>query len=165
MATPLQFVIETQFGAITIELFDDTPQHRDNFSKLVSEKYYDGITFHRVIPKFMVQGGDPNSRDQSRRQSHGTGGPDYRIPAEIKHANKRGTVAAARDNNPQKASSGSQFYVNIVDNNFLDGQYTVFGKVVSGIEVADTIAAQQRDGADNPLEKIEMKITAKGVTA
>jgi peptidylprolyl isomerase len=164
MSNP-QFVIETTLGNITIELFDDTPLHRNNFAKLVSEKYYDGITFHRVIPGFMVQTGDPLSRDQNNRRLHGTGGPATRIPAEIKHANKRGTLAAARDNNPQKASSGSQFYINVVDNAFLDGQYTVFGKVIDGIDVADKIAAQKRDMNDNPIEKIEMKTVRAKATA
>lgn len=138
---PLQFLIETTLGNITVELFDDTPLHRDNFAKLVAEKYYDGVRFHRVIKDFMIQGGDPLSRDESKRAMHGTGGPNYRIPAEIKHPNKRGTLAAARDGNPQKASSGSQFYINVRDNLFLDDPvragYTVFGKVISGMDVAD----------------------------
>ncbi len=161
---PEQFVIETTLGNITIELFDDTPLHRDNFKKLVAEKYYDGITFHRVIPGFMIQGGDPLSRDQSKRHLHGTGGPKERIPAEFKHKNKRGTLAAARDGNPAKASSGSQFYINVADNDFLDSAqagYTVFGKVISGMDVADKISLAKRDSRDNPIEPITMKITAK----
>ncbi|ACF14116.1 peptidyl-prolyl cis-trans isomerase cyclophilin type [Chloroherpeton thalassium ATCC 35110] len=153
---PKQFLIETTLGNITVELFDDTPKHRDNFEKLVEEKYYDGIRFHRVIKDFMIQGGDPLSKDDSQRMMHGTGGPNYRVPAEIKHANKRGTLAAARDNNPQKASSGSQFYINHNDNLFLDGEYTVFGVVVSGIEVVDKIANVNTDMRDNPIEPVTM---------
>jgi peptidylprolyl isomerase len=155
-----QFLIETSLGNITIELYDDTPKHRDNFAKLVAEKYYDGIRFHRVIPNFMIQGGDPLSRDESKRRMHGTGGPEERIPHEIKHANKRGSLAAARDNNPAKASSGSQFYINVADNNFLDGQYTVYGQVISGMDVADKIVTVKRDANDNPLDAVTMKITA-----
>ncbi|NTV47052.1 MAG: peptidylprolyl isomerase [Chlorobiales bacterium] len=153
---PKQFVIETTLGNITIELYDDTPKHRDNFEKLVTEKYFDGIRFHRVIKDFMIQGGDPLSRDESKRMLHGTGGPDYRVPAEIKHSNKRGTLAAARDNNPQKASSGSQFYVNHKDNKFLDGEYTVFGFVVDGMDVVDQIAAVKTDTRDNPVTAVTM---------
>ncbi|MBC8043291.1 MAG: peptidylprolyl isomerase [Rhizobacter sp.] len=161
---PQQFLIETPMGNITIELYDDTPLHRDNFSKLVAEKYYDGITFHRVIKDFMIQGGDPLSRDQSKRAQHGTGGPSARIPAEIKHPNARGTVAAARDGNPQKASSGSQFYINVKDNSFLNGEYTVFGKVISGMDVADKISVAPKDGNDNPATPIPMTVSAKAAT-
>jgi len=152
-----QFLIETTQGKITIELFDDTPKHRDNFEKLVTEKYYDGIRFHRVIKDFMIQGGDPLSKDDSKRMMHGTGGPDYRVPAEIKHSNKRGTLAAARDNNPQKASSGSQFYINHNNNLFLDGEYTVFGTVVEGLDVVDKIANVKTDMRDNPIDAVTMK--------
>ncbi|NTW48523.1 MAG: peptidylprolyl isomerase [Chlorobiales bacterium] len=153
---PKQFVIETTLGNITIELYDDTPKHRDNFEKLVTEKYFDGIRFHRVIKDFMIQGGDPLSRDESKRMLHGTGGPDTRIPAEIKHSNKRGTLAAARDNNPQKASSGSQFYINHKDNKFLDGEYTVFGVVVDGLDILDKIAEVKTDMRDNPVTAVTM---------
>jgi len=152
-----QFLIKTSLGDISLELFDDTPKHRDNFAKLVGEKYYDGIRFHRVIKGFMIQGGDPLSKDDSKRHMHGTGGPDYRVPAEIKHSNKRGTLAAARDNNPQKASSGSQFYINHNDNLFLDNEYTVYGKVVSGLDVVDKIAEVKTDPADNPIEPVTIQ--------
>ncbi|NTU96455.1 MAG: peptidylprolyl isomerase [Chlorobiaceae bacterium] len=151
---PEQFIIKTSQGEIAISLFDDTPLHRDNFVKLAGEGYYDGIRFHRVIEGFMVQTGDPLSRHEDKRGLHGTGGPSYRIPAEIKHPNKKGSLAAARDNNPQKASSGSQFYINHADNDFLDGQYTVFGVVDSGMEVVEKIAAVRTDFNDNPLEPI-----------
>jgi len=105
--------LETEFGDMTIILFDDTPGHRDNFLKLISQQYYDEILFHRVIPGFMIQGGDPDSRGASQNRPIGTGGPGYTIPAEFspKRVHVRGALAAARDNNPEKASSGSQFYI------------------------------------------------------
>lgn len=161
---PRRFVIETSMGNITIELFDDTPLHRDNFAALVAEKYFDGTTFHRVIPGFMIQGGDPNSRNQQSRESHGAGGPNYTIPAEIKRSNLRGTVAAARTGdevNPKRESSGSQFYINVNDNTMLDGMgYTVFGRVVDslGMDVADKIVRVPRDQRDNPETPITMKV-------
>ncbi|MGC8774523.1 MAG: peptidylprolyl isomerase [Chlorobaculum sp.] len=161
---PEKFIIKTSMGDIAIALYDDTPQHRDNFVKLVGEGYYDGIRFHRVIEGFMIQSGDPLSRFDEKRMMHGTGGPDYRVPAEIKHPNKKGTLAAARDNNPQKASSGSQFYINQADNNFLDGEYTVFGVVESGIEVVDAIAVVETDMRDNPLKPVTIE-TITPVTA
>lgn len=151
------YIIKTSLGDITVSLFDDTPQHRDNFKKLVEEQYYDGIRFHRVIEGFMIQTGDPLSRHDDKRMMHGTGGPSYKVPAEIRHPNKKGTLAAARDNNPQKASSGSQFYINQADNAFLDGQYTVFGKVESGIEIVDKIAAVDTDHNDNPLKPVTIE--------
>jgi len=151
---PEQFTLKTTLGDITISLYDDTPLHRDNFIKLIGEKYYDGIRFHRVIEGFMIQTGDPLSRFEEKRTMHGTGGPSERIPAEIKHPNKKGTLAAARDNNPQKASSGSQFYINHKDNGFLNGEYTVFGVVESGMDVVDKIAVVKTDRNDNPLEPV-----------
>jgi cyclophilin family peptidyl-prolyl cis-trans isomerase len=154
---PQKFIIKTSMGDITISLHEDTPLHRDNFAKLVSEGYYDGIRFHRVIEGFMIQTGDPLSRHDEKRALHGTGGPEYRVPAEIRHPNKKGTLAAARDNNPQKASSGSQFYINQADNAFLDGQYTVFGIVESGIDVVDKIAVVDTDGNDNPLKPVTIE--------
>ncbi|MEI6756668.1 MAG: peptidylprolyl isomerase [Chlorobium sp.] len=151
---PEQFIIKTSLGDITISLYDDTPLHRDNFVKLVGENYYDGIRFHRVIEGFMIQTGDPLSRHEEKRALHGTGGPSVRIPSEIRHPNKKGTLAAARDNNPQKASSGSQFYINHGDNGFLDGQYTVFGAVETGMDVVEKIAAVKTDPNDNPLAPV-----------
>jgi cyclophilin family peptidyl-prolyl cis-trans isomerase len=154
---PVKFVIKTSMGDIRIALYDDTPLHRDNFVKLVSEGYYDGIRFHRVIEGFMIQTGDPLSRHDDKRALHGTGGPATRVPAEIKHPNKKGTLAAARDNNPQKASSGSQFYINQSDNTFLNGEYTVFGEVESGIDVVDSIAVVETDVNDNPIKPVTIK--------
>lgn len=154
--------IETNYGNMIMELRADVaPQHAANFLKLVSEKFYNGTTFHRVIPNFMVQGGDPNSKTDNR-QTHGIGGPGYTIPAEINLKNVRGSVAAARQGdqvNPKRESSGSQFYINVVNNSFLDNQYTVFGQITEGMDVADKIAAAKRDARDNPIEKIEMKVT------
>ncbi len=98
---------------IIVELFDNMPLHRDNFAKLIAEKYHDGLRFHRIIKDCIIQGGDLLSFDESKRMLHDTGGPNYRIPAEIKHPNKRGIIAAARDNNPQRVSSGSQFHINL----------------------------------------------------
>ncbi len=149
--------IKTNLGNITVSLYGDTPKHKANFEKLVGEKYYDGIRFHRVIEGFMIQSGDPLSRNDDNRMLHGTGGPDYQIPAEIKHSNRKGTLAAARDNNPQKASSGSQFYINQADNNFLDGEYTVFGEVTDGIDVVDKIAVVEKDFNDNPIDPVTIE--------
>ncbi|HOG19008.1 MAG TPA: peptidylprolyl isomerase [Salinivirgaceae bacterium] len=239
--------IETQFGNIVIELYDETPKHRDNFIKLVSEKYYDDLIFHRVIKNFMIQGGDPNSRNAKPGEQLGSGGPDYTVEAEfVPHLfHKKGALAAARqgDNvNPEKRSSGSQFYIvqgttvtpqqlksmemrinqpqmqqlvgkyiaenpeieaklrsfqetqqydsineiinpivemmekspeykpfkysdeqiqiysQIGGTPHLDGAYTVFGEVVEGLNVIDSIAAQQTGQADRPVEDIKMKI-------
>lgn len=151
------FKIKTSLGDITLSLYDDTPQHKKNFEKLVKENYYDGIRFHRVIEGFMIQTGDPLSRNDDNRMLHGTGGPDYRIPAEIKHPNLKGSLAAARDNNPQKASSGSQFYINQADNDFLDGEYTVFGMVTDGLDVVDKIATVEKDFNDNPVDPVTIE--------
>ncbi len=153
----IEYKIKTTLGDITLSLYDDTPQHKENFEKLVKEHYYDGIRFHRVIEGFMIQTGDPLSRNDGNRTLHGTGGPDYRIPAEIKHPNLKGTLAAARDNNPQKASSGSQFYINQADNEFLDGEYTVFGMVTDGLNVVDKIAVVEKDFNDNPIDPVTIK--------
>jgi len=110
---PTKIIIITDYGDIVLQLYDQTPQHRDNFIKLVKEGYYDGTLFHRVIKNFMIQGGDPNSKNAQPGERLGTGGPDYTIPAEFipKYIHKRGALAAARNNNPMKASSGSQFYI------------------------------------------------------
>jgi len=159
---PEVVVIETRLGKIVIEPdHEAAPLTSKNFLKLASEGFYDQTTFHRVIPNFMIQGGDPNSRDDDRSE-HGRGGPGYTIPAEIKKPHVRGSVATARQGdqvNPKKESSGSQFFINVKDNDFLNGQYTVFGRVIEGMEVADKIVGQQRDRADNPLERIEMKVS------
>jgi len=186
--------ISTDMGSIQIKLYDNTPLHRDNFIKLASEGYYNGTLFHRVIKNFMIQGGDPNSIDAKPGQMLGQGGPNYTIPAEFAKENfhKKGALAAARmsdEVNPQKASSGSQFYITqgrtYSDNELnqfelgygvkfteeqriayktiggtphLDGNYTVFGEVISGLEVIDVIAATKTGKADRPQQDIKITI-------
>jgi len=153
-------VIETTMGTIQIELFTgDAPLHSENFKKLAREGFYNGTTFHRVIPGFVAQGGDPNSRSEDR-SVHGRGGPGYTIPAEIGIDHKRSYVAAARlgdQVNPERESSGSQFYICLDDLPNLDGAYTVFGRVVEGMDVVDRIAQVETDANDNPVERIEMQ--------
>jgi peptidyl-prolyl cis-trans isomerase B (cyclophilin B) len=150
-------VIETTFGNIELKFFPEVaPQHVTNFMDLAKKGFYDGTTFHRVIPGFMIQGGDPNSKNQDRSK-HGTGGPGYTIKAEFNEKpHKRGVLSMARAAHPD--SAGSQFFICVADSFFLDKKYTVFGEVVSGMEVADKIVSQRRDKTDNPLERIEMKV-------
>ena len=156
-----EFNIVTNFGTMKIKLYDQTPKHRDNFVKLVSEKYYDGIRFHRVIDGFMIQTGDPLSRDLAMVNSWGTGGPEYTIPAEFvnQYYHKKGALAAARKGdmaNPRKASSGSQFYI-VQDEQgclHLDGQYTIFGEVIEGLDIIDKIAAVETDYYNRPLNDV-----------
>src|SRR5438105_12084632 len=157
--TPPRAVIETRLGEMEIELFDDkAPGHVKNFLDLAKKKFYDGTTFHRVIPGFMIQGGDPNTRDAAgSRSRHGTGGPGYTVKAEFNDTpHKRGIVSMARAQDPD--SAGSQFFVCVKDSAFLDRQYTAFGRVVRGIEVADKIVALPRDARDNPDDRVEMKV-------
>ena len=156
-----EFIIETTHGTMKVKLYSKTPQHRDNFAKLVSEKYYDGIRFHRVIEGFMIQTGDPFSRDTAMIDRWGTGGPDYTVPAEFiaEYGHKKGALAAARKGdmaNPKRASSGSQFYI-VHDPNscrHLDGQYTVFGEVTEGLDVIDVIATVDTDRYDRPYDDV-----------
>jgi peptidyl-prolyl cis-trans isomerase B (cyclophilin B) len=124
---------------------------------LANEDFYNCTTFHRVIPGFMIQGGDPNTKGDDR-STHGMGGPGRTIKAEFNdEPHDRGIVSMARSQDPD--SAGSQFFVVVKDSHFLDGQYTVFGKVVSGMDVADKIVNSPKDDRDNPLERIEMKVT------
>jgi peptidyl-prolyl cis-trans isomerase B (cyclophilin B) len=150
-------IIETKFGNIELKFFPEVaPNHVNNFIDLANKGFYDGSTFHRVIPKFMIQGGDPNSKNPDRSR-HGMGGPGYTVKAEFNDKpHKRGTLSMARASHPD--SAGSQFFICVADSFFLDRQYTVFGEVVSGIEVADKIVSQPRDKADNPLDRIEIKV-------
>lgn len=156
-----QFDMVTSHGTMRIKLYSMTPKHRDNFVKLVNEKYYDGLRFHRVIEGFMIQGGDPYSRDTSMVDLWGQGGPDYTVPAEFvnQYWHKKGAIAAARKGdmaNPKKASSGSQFYI-VHDENaclHLDGQYSIFGEVVEGLDVIDKIATVETDYYDRPIEDV-----------
>jgi peptidyl-prolyl cis-trans isomerase B (cyclophilin B) len=153
-------VIETKFGNIELRFFPDVaPNHVNNFIELAQKGFYDGTTFHRIIPGFMIQGGDPNSKNPDK-STHGMGGPGYKLKAEFNaNPHKRGTLSMARANDPD--SAGSQFFICVEDSSFLDGQYTVFGEVVSGIEVVDKIVSQARDRMDNPNERIEMKVKIK----
>lgn len=150
-------ILKTNMGEMEIELFEkDAPQHAANFKKLVKSGFYNGTTFHRVIQGFMIQGGDPNSKD-SDKSNDGLGGPGYTIPAEIKLKHEKGSVAAARlgdAQNPKRESSGSQFYIVTGDAKHLDGQYTVFGKVTKGFDVALKIEKVKTDERNNPLEKV-----------
>ena len=156
-----QFDMVTSHGTMRLKLYSMTPKHRDNFVKLVKEHYYDGLRFHRVIEGFMIQGGDPYSRDTSKADLWGQGGPDYTVPAEFvnQYWHKKGAIAAARKGdmaNPTKASSGSQFYI-VHDENaclHLDGQYSIFGEVIEGLEVIDKIAAVETDYYDRPMEDV-----------
>lgn len=156
-----EFDIVTTHGTMRIRLYDKTPLHRDNFVKLAAEKYYDGIRFHRVIEGFMIQAGDPYSRDTAMINKWGTGGPEYTIPAEFieEYHHKKGALAAARKGdlaNPRKASSGSQFYIVHDPENcaHLDGQYSIFGEVISGLEIIDKIATVDTDRYDRPYEDV-----------
>lgn len=182
--------METTKGKIKLELYDGTPQHRDNFVKLAKAHFYDGILFHRVIPQFMVQAGDPDSKKAAKGDSLGDGDVKYTVPAEIKpnqYYHKRGALGAARDDNPAKASSGAQFYIvtgkiqtdstlakaekrsgyHVPDSHkevykhiggapHLDNNYTVFGEVLRGISVADSIAAVKRDKRDRPIDDVRI---------
>ncbi len=186
-----QVLLETEYGNLVIELSDDTPQHRDNFIKLVEEGYYQDLLFHRVIQGFMIQGGDPNSRGATPDDNIGSGEPDYRIPAELETglAHVKGAIAAARDNNPEKSSSGSQYY--IVDGSTvteeklekyektksiryssairqqylknggapqLDREYTVFGYIISGMDIIDKLASVETGERDRPKENLWMRL-------
>jgi peptidyl-prolyl cis-trans isomerase B (cyclophilin B) len=158
-AAPTGAIIETPHGEIEIEFFNElAPGHVKNFVDLAKKGFYDGTTFHRVIPGFMIQGGDPNTKDvKASRDRHGTGGPGYTIKAEFNDtSHKRGIVSMARAQSPD--SAGCQFFICVADSTFLDRQYTAFGKVKKGIEAADKIVNAPRDGRDNPKERIEMKI-------
>lgn len=152
-------VIGTAFGEITLVLFPETPLHRKNFLKLAAEKFYDSTTFHRIIKDFMIQGGDPNSKDADPNND-GMGGPGYMIPAEFDSSltHVQGALAAARNNNPERMSSGSQFYIveNPAGTHFLNLNYTVFGQTIKGIETVQTIAVQPKGMADRPNQPIRM---------
>ena len=159
-----EFDIVTTHGTMRVKLYSKTPKHRDNFVKLVKENYYDGVRFHRVIEGFMIQTGDPFSRDTTLINKWGQGGPDYTIPAEFvsEYWHKKGALAAARKGdmaNPTKASSGSQFYI-VHDENaclHLDGQYSIFGEVIDGLSIIDKIAIVPTDMYDRPYEDVIIK--------
>jgi len=157
-ATP-RAVIETKFGEIEIEFFPEkAPGHVKNFLDLAGKGFYDGTTFHRVIPGFMIQGGDPNTKDvKASRDRHGTGGPGYSIKAEFNDTpHQRGVLSMARSSSPD--SAGCQFFICVADSGFLDRQYTAFGRVTRGMEAADQIVGAPRDARDNPKDRIDMKV-------
>lgn len=192
---PAQVQIETDSGTMVVKLYNQTPLHRDNFIKLVKKGFYDSLLFHRVIKDFMIQGGDPDSRNAAPGAQLGEGGLKYTIPAEFDTTlfHKKGALAMAREGdevNPKKASSSTQFYIvegktftdadmdkmetrfkiKIPEDHravyrtlggapFLDMSYTVFGEVISGLDVIDKIAGVPKDDNDRPLHDIRMKIT------
>lgn len=186
-----RFVIHTDYGDMKGILYNETPKHRDNFVKLARQGFFDGLLFHRVIQGFMIQGGDPDSKNAKPGQALGSGGPGYTVPAEFnpKFIHKKGALAAARQGdqvNPQKASSGSQFYIvqgqkwdpaqlesrnpnkysttqkeeykTLGGTPFLDGEYTVFGEITEGFDVLDKIAAVEKDRSDRPVKDVKMTI-------
>jgi len=150
-------IIHTNFGDITLEFFPElAPNHVDNFLDLAAKGFYDRTIFHRVVPNFVIQGGDPNSRSNDRSR-HGMGGPGYRLKAEFNsQPHKRGILSMARSADPD--SAGSQFFICVKEAPFLDGKYTVFGEVTKGMAVVDKIVAQPRDARDNPMERIEITV-------
>ena len=160
------FNIETNLGTIKIRLYSKTPKHRDNFEKLALTGFYDSLLFHRVINGFMIQGGDPYTRDTSAAAvaKYGQGGPGYTIPAEFvpEYTHKKRAIAASRRGdiaNPKKESSGSQFYI-VQDEKTcaqLNGEYTVFGETISGFEVIDRIASVATNARDRPRKEVRIK--------
>ncbi|MGV7227325.1 MAG: peptidylprolyl isomerase [Nitrospirales bacterium] len=151
-------LLKTKFGDMEIVLFPDlAPKHVESFLKLSKSGFYNGTIFHRILPGFMIQGGDPLTKDPANRNKYGTGGPGYTVPAEFsKVVHEKGILSAARTQDPN--SAGSQFFIMVDKAPHLDGQYTVFGEVVKGVDVAETIVNQPRDLRDNPVERIEMTI-------
>jgi peptidyl-prolyl cis-trans isomerase B (cyclophilin B) len=152
-------IIKTKFGDIEVKFFPDVaPKHVENFIKLAKDGFYNGTIFHRVIPGFMIQGGDPNTKDSLKKDAYGQGGPGYTVKAEFSDMpHKRGVVSMARANDPN--SAGSQFFIVVEDSRFLDNKYSVFGEVTKGIGVADKIVNLPRDERDNPKERVEMTVT------
>ena len=160
-------VISTKFGDMLLKFYpEDAPRHVENFLNLAKMGFYDGTAFHRVIPGFMIQGGDPLSKTPDRAL-HGTGGPGFGLPPEPNdRPHKRGAISMAklpRESNSTRdfTDSGSQFFICVVDASGLDRRYTVFGEVIRGMEVADKIVAMERDERDNPLEPVQITITVK----
>jgi peptidyl-prolyl cis-trans isomerase B (cyclophilin B) len=155
--------IQTKFGDIEIEFFSDAaPKTVENFVKLAKSGFYDGLAFHRIVPGFVIQGGDPNTKSSTNRSKWGTGGPGWTVKAEFnKNKHSRGALSMARSQDPN--SAGSQFFIVVKDSNFLDGQYTVFGRVTSGMDTVDKIAALKCDSADAPMnadQAMMVKVTA-----
>ena len=151
-------IIATKFGDIKVEFYpEQAPNTVENFRKLANRAFYDGLIFHRIVPNFVIQGGDPNTRDMNNRSRWGTGGPGWNIKAEFnKNKHIRGTLSMARSQDPD--SAGSQFFIVLKGSNFLDGQYTVFGRVISGMEIVDKIASLKTDSADVPIDAGEAEM-------
>ena len=154
-------VIKTKLGEMEVAFFPDkAPNHVQNFIKLAKSGYYNGTIFHRVIPGFMIQGGDPNTKDPNKPETYGMGGPSEKLKAEFNDTpHRRGVLSMARTNDPN--SAGSQFFIVVKDSNFLDGQYTVFGEVVKGMEVADKIVNLPRNSRDLPSERVEITVVVE----
>lgn len=157
--------ISTKFGDITIRFYTDiAPSHVENFLKLAKIQFYDGTTFHRVIPGFIIQGGDPLSREPDRA-IHGHGGPGFSLsPEPSDQPHRRGTLSMAKvprneDRTRDVTDNGSQFFICVEDNSSLDRSYSAFGQVMKGMDVVDKIVAVKRDEKDNPLEPVEMTVT------
>ncbi len=155
--------IQTRFGDIEIEFFSDAaPKTVENFVKLAKSGFYDGLVFHRIVPGFVIQGDDPNTKSATNRSRWGTGGPGWTVKAEFnKNKHSRGALSMARSQDPN--SAGSQFFIVLKDSNFLDGQYAAFGRVTAGMDAVDTIAALKCDSADAPLDSDQarmVKVTA-----
>lgn len=150
--------IQTRQGDIEIEFFSDVaPKHVENFKKLASSRFYDGTLFHRIVPGFVIQGGDPLTKSAAEKGRWGTGGPGWSVKAEFnKKAHSRGVLSMARAMDPN--SAGSQFFIVLKDSNFLDGQYTVFGRVTSGMNVVDKIAALKTETNDSPTDPEQAKL-------
>ena len=153
----LRAVIETKYGEIELKFFSHkAPKHVDNFVKLAKKGFYDGTLFHRIIPGFMIQGGDPNTKGVDT-SSYGSGGPGFTVNAEFNDiSHKRGILSMARAQDPD--SAGSQFFIVVKDSTFLDRQYTVFGEVTDGMDVVDKIVGLSRDRRDLPSVRVEMKV-------
>jgi cyclophilin family peptidyl-prolyl cis-trans isomerase len=151
-------IITTKFGDIEVELYSDSaPKTVENFKTLTKKGFYDGLIFHRIVPGFVIQGGDPYTRDITNRRRWGTGGPGWNIKAEFnKNTHARGVLSMARSQDPD--SAGSQFFIVLKDSNFLDGQYTIFGKVKSGMDAVDKIATLKTDHADAPINPDQAEI-------
>jgi peptidyl-prolyl cis-trans isomerase B (cyclophilin B) len=158
-STAPKAIIKTKFGDMEVTFFPEkAPKHVENFIALAKSGFYNGTIFHRVIPGFMIQGGDPNTKDPNKPETYGMGGPSHRINAEFNDIpHRRGILSMARTSDPN--SAGSQFFIVVKDSNFLDRQYTAFGEVVKGMEVADKIVNLPRNARDLPTERVEMTIS------
>ena len=152
-------IIKTKFGDIEMKFYSDVaPNHVDNFIKLAKSGFYNGTIFHRVIPGFMIQGGDPNTKHTLNKEAYGQGGPGYSVKAEFSDVpHKRGIVSMARATDPDTA--GSQFFIVVEDSLSLDRKYSVFGEVIKGIGVADKIVNLPKNERDLPNERVEMTVT------